>query len=104
MRTMSPHLKVLQVSCSMQSTAPYESSPPLLQRLLSMQHGWVWTWTRNRCGQTPASSAAASPAQPSNLLSLMPIQDLLWVAREGLKAKLPPDWKPWWVLQTVSHL
>eukprot|EP00891_Asterochloris_glomerata_P009843 jgi/Astpho2/9843/e_gw1.00149.202.1_t len=21
-------------------------------------------------------------------------QDLLWIAREGLKAKLPPDWKP----------
>lgn len=22
-------------------------------------------------------------------------QELLWIAREGLKAPLPPDWKPW---------
>ena len=91
------------MSCGMQGTAPYESSPALLQRLLSMQHGWVWTWTRNRCRHTPAS-AAASQAQPSNTLSLLRFQALLWVAREGLKAKLPPDWKPWWVLQTVSRL
>lgn len=24
------------------------------------------------------------------------LQELLWIAREGLKAPLPADWKPWW--------
>jgi hypothetical protein len=25
-----------------------------------------------------------------------PPQDLLWIARQGLKAPLPPQWKPWY--------
>ena len=24
-------------------------------------------------------------------------KDLLFIAREGIVAPLPPDWKPWWV-------
>lgn len=28
-------------------------------------------------------------------------QDLLWIAREGLKAPLPDSWKPWFVSYLV---
>jgi hypothetical protein len=28
--------------------------------------------------------------------------ELLWVAREGLTAKLPPNWKPWYVVLFLS--
>ncbi|KAI8591541.1 hypothetical protein BDZ88DRAFT_393389, partial [Geranomyces variabilis] len=29
--------------------------------------------------------------------------DLLWIARQSLKAPLPPNWKPWWVQISDSH-
>ena len=37
----------------------------------------------------PWQSLARGPGRPS------PLQDLLWIAREGLKAQLPKEWKPW---------
>lgn len=33
----------------------------------------------------------------SNPLDCILLQDLAWIAKEGLKAPLPKEWKPWCV-------
>lgn len=50
-----------------------------------------------------AVAAAARPTPPvvnwfkSPLIAVLAsaAQELLWIARTGLKEPLPPDWKPW---------
>ena len=45
------------------------------------------------------SDPAADILEYCEIIGLDPERDakLLWIAREGIKAPLPPDWGPWWV-------
>jgi hypothetical protein len=97
-------------------------TPP--QRSSSTPTGWAWTSTTSRraprclatCAAvgrglpgrsaraclraaTPCPSLSAPggapPRGPEPASLRLHTQELLWIALEGLKAPLPPDWKPW---------
>ncbi|CAI7925918.1 unnamed protein product [Closterium sp. NIES-54] len=57
----------------------------------------------------PPPPLSTSPLSPTDILEyaqwlgmeLPEEEELLWVARQGLKAPLPPNWKPWCVLRLL---
>ncbi len=74
---------------------------PFVQRFMSMRNGWAWTWRWRGCElqQRPSSLRVLI-----NLLLSPLVQELLWIAREGLKAPLPKDWKPWCACCSCTRL
>ena len=107
-RTMSPRTTVGGLPLSRINPHPLAYSPhaPLLNSSPPACTSRRLTTPLDGCDVGRSGRAWRAPAEVIEYARWLGVEEgeddtLLWVAREGLTAQLPPNWKPWYV---VAHL